>query len=272
MSPFIRHHTMSTSHWHSYHMVDPRPWPLTASLGAGIITMGFVKFIHHQDAVLLVVGIFIMGLTASQWWRDIHREASYQGHHTGVVQWGMRWGIALFIISEVLFFFSFFWAYFHMRLSPVMDIGLSWPPVGVQPFNAFSIPLLNTTILLTSGLTVTWSHHAIMAGHFSTAVYRLGVTVLLGVYFTIIQAYEYVEASFTMADSVYGSCFFVATGFHGLHVLIGSTFLVVTLIRLMGGGMSTSHHFGFEAAAWYWHFVDVVWVFLFISVYWWGGE
>ncbi len=216
-------------------------------------------------------GALVITITRVQWWRDISREATHQGHHSGCVQFNIRWGIALFITSEVIFFFSFFWAYFHIRLSPTLEVGLVWPPAGVDTFNAFGVPLLNTTILLRSGLTVTWAHHRILANRYSEAYYGLALTIALGIYFTGVQAMEYVQASFTFADSSYGSCFFMATGFHGLHVLIGTTFLMVCLLRHHFGHLSSSHHFGFEAAAWYWHFVDVVWIFLFIRIYWWGG-
>lgn len=168
-------------------------------------------------------------------------------------------------------FFSFFWAFFHRRLSPSPELGRIWPPVGIQPFNPFNIPLLNTAILLASGATVTWAHHRLIHSEHSEAIFRLLVTISLGVYFTALQAFEYIEASFSIADSVYGSTFFVATGFHGLHVLIGTTFLLVCFFRLAKAHFSPDHHFGFEAAAWYWHFVDVVWLFLYISIYWWGG-
>jgi len=260
---------MST-HWHDFHLVDPSPWPLTASFGGGFITLGLVNYIHNYDLKLISIGLLIRTLTAVQWWRDIHREATFQGHHSKPVQWNIRWGMRLFIVSEVLFFFSFFWSYFHMRLSPGLELGLVWPPTGVVPFNPFRIPLLNTTILLTSGLTITWSHHRILSGDFNKSKISLLLTILLGLYFTLIQVYEYKQSSFTLSDSVYGSCFFVATGFHGLHVVIGSTFLVVTLFRILTGRFNVEHHFGFEAAAWYWHFVDVVWIFLYIRIYWWG--
>jgi cytochrome c oxidase subunit 3 len=174
-------------------------------------------------------------------------------------------------VSEVLFFFRFFWAFFHRRLSPTIEIGIQWPPIGISPFNPFQVPLLNTIILLSSGFTVTWAHHAIIENNFSQAWQRLTLTVILGVYFTILQGIEYWEARFSISDSVYGSTFFLATGFHGIHVIIGTTFLAVCLIRLNIKHFSINHHFGFEAAAWYWHFVDVVWLFLFITIYWWGS-
>ena len=257
--------------FHDYHLVEASPWPLTASLGAGLITRGLVLIIYSNNIWAIALGIITIVLTSTQWWRDVRREATLQGHHSYSVQNNIRWGIILFITSEVIFFFSFFWAYFHIRLSPTVEVGLVWPPTGIETFNAFGVPLLNTTILLTSGLTVTWSHHKILSREYTRRFWALGLTIILGVYFTAIQGIEYLQAPFTFADSSYGSCFFIATGFHGFHVLIGTTFLLVCLLRLYYGHLSSSHHFGFEAAAWYWHFVDVVWIFLFIRIYWWGG-
>lgn len=204
------------------------------------------------------------------WWRDVIREATYQGHHTLVVQKGLKIGMLWFIISEVCFFISFFWAFFHSALSPAVELGVVWPPVGIQALNPFEVPLLNTAILLSSGATVTWSHHALIAGNRKQAISGLLLTIILGVLFTALQALEYYEASFTIADSVYGSTFFVATGFHGLHVLIGTTFLTVCFVRMLKHHFTKWHHNGFEASIWYWHFVDYVWIFLFISIYWWG--
>lgn len=206
-----------------------------------------------------------------QWWRDVRRERTYMGQHSFLVELGLRWGIILFITSEVFFFLRFFWSFFHRSLAANVEIGGSWPPIGVSPFNAFEVPLLNTVILLSSGIRVTWAHHALMQGSHRNTKSGLLITIILGVYFTIIQGIEYNEARFRFADSVYGSVFFLATGFHGLHVIIGTLFLIACMWRINGGSISPAHHFGFEAAAWYWHFVDVVWLFLFITIYWWGG-
>lgn len=256
---------------HPFHLVNPSPWPLTSSLGAFLITRGLVKWFHFFSMDLFLVGVLRIILSIVQWWRDIVREGTFQGLHTLKVQKGLQWGIVLFIVSEILFFFSFFWAFFHSRLRPRPELGRVWPPAGVEPFNPFNIPLLNTAILLRSGATVTWAHHSLLHQEHTEAVIGLILTVILGVYFTRLQAFEYIEASFSIADSVYGATFFVATGFHGLHVIIGTTFLLVCLVRLFIAHFSSDHHFGFEAAAWYWHFVDVVWLFLYISIYWWGS-
>jgi len=256
---------------HSFHIVDQSPWPLTGAIAAITLTSGITKWFNEFNINLFLLGSAILIITCIQWWRDIKRERTFQGLHTSIVAKGIRWGIILFITSEVLFFFSFFWAFFHRSLSPTIELGLQWPPSGVTPFNPIQVPLLNTIILLASGVTVTWSHHRIIENNHSQATSSLVITVILGIYFTFLQALEYWEASFTISDSTYGSTFFVATGFHGLHVIIGTSFLLVCLIRLLNNHFSRNHHFGFEAAAWYWHFVDVVWLFLYMSIYWWGS-
>nr|ALO76438.1 cytochrome c oxidase subunit 3 [Impressosora (Neoeutrapela) sp. EUT01] len=256
---------------HPFHLVDVSPWPILASFSALITMTGIIKWFHLADNSLLTLASISMLLIMYQWWRDISREATFQGHHTFIVTMGMRWGMILFITSEILFFVSFFWAFFHNSLSPTVEIGMQWPPMGISVFNPIQIPLLNTVILLSSGISVTWAHHSLMENNFSEAYKALTITVALGIYFTILQAYEYYESPFSIADSAYGSSFFIATGFHGIHVIIGSTFLLVCLIRHIKNHFSPIHHFGFEAAAWYWHFVDVVWLFLYISIYWWGS-
>nr|ATP75097.1 cytochrome c oxidase subunit 3 [Sitona callosus] len=256
---------------HPYHLVDPSPWPLLGSLSIFTTMMGMIKWFHLYSPSLLYLGMFTNMLIMYQWWRDVIRESTYQGLHTYKVTMGLRWGMILFIISEVFFFLAFFWAFLHSSLVPSIELGMNWPPKGIIPFNPLEIPLLNTLILLTSGLTVTWTHHSIMENDYNQSFQGLFLTVMLGFYFTILQAYEYMEAPFTIADSVYGSTFFMTTGLHGLHVIIGSTFLLVCLMRLYLNHFSSTHHFGFEAAAWYWHFVDVVWLFLYILIYWWGS-
>nr|YP_010411422.1 cytochrome c oxidase subunit III [Coraebus cloueti]URN73068.1 cytochrome c oxidase subunit III [Coraebus cloueti] len=262
---------MSTHKNHPFHLVETSPWPLYGALGAMTMMMGLIKWFHTQDSNLFLLGMSLSIIISTQWWRDITRESTLQGLHTLSVTVGLRWGMILFIASEVFFFISFFWGFFHSSLSPTTEIGMIWPPKGIIPFNPAQIPLLNTLILLSSGITVTWAHHALMENNYSQASEGLFLTVLLGVYFTILQAYEYQEAPFSIADAVYGSSFFMATGFHGLHVIIGTTFLTTCLIRHVNNHFSPTHHFGFEAAAWYWHFVDVVWLFLYISIYWWGS-
>lgn len=256
---------------HPFHIVDYSPWPLLGSLGTFSTIIGLIKWFHLHQSNLLLLGILTNSLVIYQWWRDIVRERTFQGLHTFKVTIGLRWGIILFITSEIFFFVAFFWAFFHSSLSPNIELGIIWPPKGITPFNPTEIPLLNTLILLTSGLTITWSHHSIIENNYSQSFQRLLITVILGIYFSILQGFEYYQAPFSISDGIYGSTFFITTGLHGLHVLIGSTFLLICLIRLYNNHFSSTHHFGFEAAAWYWHFVDVVWLFLYISIYWWGS-
>nr|YP_002265581.1 cytochrome c oxidase subunit III [Thamnaconus modestus]YP_010170545.1 cytochrome c oxidase subunit III [Thamnaconus septentrionalis]QRZ60527.1 cytochrome c oxidase subunit III [Thamnaconus septentrionalis]BAG72027.1 cytochrome c oxidase subunit III [Thamnaconus modestus] len=256
---------------HAYHMVDPSPWPLTGAAAALLMTSGLAIWFHYNSTTLMTLGTILLLLTMYQWWRDIVREGTFQGHHTIPVQKGLRYGMILFITSEVFFFLGFFWAFYHSSLAPTPELGGCWPPTGITTLDPFEVPLLNTAVLLASGVTVTWAHHSIMEGERKQAIQSLLLTILLGFYFTFLQGLEYYEAPFTIADGVYGSTFFVATGFHGLHVIIGSTFLAICLMRQVQYHFTSEHHFGFEAAAWYWHFVDVVWLFLYISIYWWGS-
>ncbi len=201
------------------------------------------------------------------WWRDVIREGEYKGDHTPVVQLGLRYGMALFIASEVMFFVAWFWAFFNASLFPKEAIGGVWPPKGVETLDPWHLPFVNTLILLLSGTTVTWAHHAMQEGDRQGLIQGLMVTVLLGLSFTSVQAYEYAHAAFHFKDGIYSSTFYMATGFHGAHVIIGTIFLLVCLFRAIAGHFKPEHHFGFEAAAWYWHFVDVVWVFLFFCIY-----
>jgi cytochrome c oxidase subunit 3 len=243
---------------------------------------GIVLFMHDVQPwanFVAPVGFVLVLLTMVLWWRDVVKEATFQGHHTPIVQLGLRYGMVLFIASEVMFFAAFFWAFFDASLFAdevvqylrVEFTGGVWPPSGTQTFDAFDLPFLNTMILLLSGCTVTWAHHALQHGDRQGLLMGLSVTVVLGIFFTAIQAYEYGHAGFSFTDGIYSSTFFMATGFHGFHVIIGTTFLLVCLIRAYKGHFKPDHHFGLEAAAWYWHFVDVVWLFLFSCVYWWGG-
>nr|YP_009441908.1 cytochrome c oxidase subunit III [Trypodendron domesticum]AOY40116.1 cytochrome c oxidase subunit 3 [Trypodendron domesticum] len=262
---------MYTNKNHPFHLVDASPWPLLGSFSTFILLAGSIKWFHLNQNNLMMLGLTTTLLVMYQWWRDVTRESTYQGLHTLKVSKGLQWGMILFITSEIFFFLGFFWAFFHSSLAPNIEIGMNWPPKSIVPFNPLEIPLLNTLILLTSGLSITWAHHSLMENNFNQAFQGLFLTAFLGIYFTFLQGYEYYEASFTIADSVYGSTFFMTTGLHGLHVIIGSTFLSVCLMRLYLNHLSSTHHFGFEAAAWYWHFVDVVWLFLYISIYWWGS-
>jgi cytochrome c oxidase subunit 3 len=279
------HHPHDDKVTHPFHLVDPSPWPLVASLFAGLLAAGTVMWMHNvtlggwfqpglKGTLLGLAGVlFVMWM----WWRDVIKESVTLKLHTPVAKIGLRYGMALFIASEVMFFVAFFWAFFTASFYPMEATGHVWPPVGITPFNPLDVPLIMTLILLLSGTTVTWAHHAILEGKNKEAAKALGITVGLGFFFTCFQIYEYTHAHFGWNDGViegrdiYSSNFYMATGFHGLHVLIGTLFLAVCWFRTVKGHFSPKSHFGFEAAAWYWHFVDVVWLFLFIAIYWWGA-
>ena len=257
-------------HKHPYHLVDPSPWPILGAISVGALAFGAVLWMHGHGPWLMVVGALFVIACMFVWWRDVIHEAVYEGHHNAIVQIGLRYGMALFIASEVMFFSAFFWAYFSASLFPTEAIGHVWPPKTIHPFDPFHLPFLNTLILLLSGTTVTWAHHSLLHGDRKGLIQGLACTVLLGISFTCVQAYEYSHAAFAFTDGIYPSTFFMATGFHGFHVIIGTTFLLVCLFRAMKGQFTPTHHVGLEAAAWYWHFVDVVWLFLFICIYVWG--
>jgi cytochrome c oxidase subunit 3 len=265
---------MSAIKKHRFHLVERSPWPILSSIAAFGFTISLVAMFHSYNlggwAFLssTVLLILLMGV----WWKDVVHEGTFAGYHTKQVQKGLRIGVILFIVSEVMFFFSFFWGFFHSSLAPTITIGNYWPPVGIDPFNPLEIPLLNTATLLLSGVTVTWAHHALRAGDHEEVVKGLFLTIILGLFFTLLQFFEYLEAPFAMDSGIYGSVFFLLTGFHGMHVIIGTIFLVVCCIRAYLRHFTTNHHVGFEAAAWYWHFVDVVWLFVYIFIYWWGGH
>ncbi len=268
---------------HDYHLVEPSPWPVVGAFSALVLAVGGIMLMHDMASWVFYVGVALMLFTMAGWWRDVIHEAEVEKCHTPVVQLGLRYGMALFIASEVMFFAAFFWAFFDASLFPggpgsaeligrAEYTGGAWPPAGIETFDPFGIPLLNTLILLTSGVTVTWAHHEIRADNRKRAITALWLTILLGATFTGFQAYEYIHAPFGFTSGIYGSTFYMATGFHGFHVIVGTIFLSVCLARLYKGHFTPDHHFGFEAAAWYWHFVDVVWLFLFSAVYWWGGS
>ena len=256
---------------HDYHMVEPSPWPVVGATSAGVMAIGALLFMREDFPWLLIVGALLVAYTMFVWWRDVVREGHAKGEHTAVVQIGLRYGMVLFIASEVMFFVAGFWAYYNASLYPAEAIGRVWPPVDVIAFDTWGLPCLNTLILLSSGTTVTWAHHALREGNRRGLILGLWLTIILGACFSAVQAYEYWHATFSFSGGIYGSTFFMATGFHGLHVIIGTIFLSVCLYRAHKDHFKPDHHFGLEAAVWYWHFVDVVWLFLFCSIYWWGA-
>lgn len=277
---------------HDYHLVNPSPWPLIGSIAVLALAVGGVVYmkglfgIEQGQLWTLLPGFLMVIWVMAGWWREVVKEGR-TGDHTPVVEIGLKYGMVLFIVSEIMFFAAWFWSFFELAIfyparvgetfdstSPVWE-GLTafaqWPPTGVTTFDPFHLPLINTLILLLSGTTVTAAHHALQHDKLDNAKFMLILTIILGVMFTCLQAYEYSEAQFTFDGTLYGSAFFMATGFHGAHVVIGTIFLTVCLFRLYAKNMTAKKHLGFEFAAWYWHFVDVVWLFLFVSIYVWGA-
>jgi len=256
-----------------YHIVHVSHLLLSTSVGVLLITSGFVCYMHRvvNGMFLVILGLSILILSLFVWWRDVIRESTYQGNHTLIVQRGLKIGFVLFICSEVVFFGGFFWAFFHSSLSPSVLLGAVWPPVNITGLNAFGVPMLNTAILLLSGFSITWVHFSIISGNAIEANYGFLVTLFLAILFTLLQLGEYMTSPFNISDSVYGSAFFSLTGLHGLHVIIGSIFIAVCYFRFLNNHFTVKHHLGFEFASWYWHFVDVVWLFLYAFVYLWGN-
>jgi cytochrome c oxidase subunit 3 len=266
---------------HDYHLVDPSPWPFIGAMSAFVMAIGLVFWMHKSFAgagIVALAGLAGVLYTMVGWWRDVIKESS-TGFHTRVVQIHLRYGMIMFIASEVMFFVAWFWAYFSTALFPDFGpnvqrtefLGGVWPPQGIETFDPWHLPLLNTLVLLTSGTTITWAHHALLNGDREGLKRGLWLTVVLGAFFTVLQVIEYSHAAFGFSGHIYGATFFMATGFHGFHVIIGTIFLIVCLMRAYAGHFTPQRHLGFEFAAWYWHFVDVVWLFLFASIYVWGA-
>jgi len=265
--------TRSTYQAHPFHLVSPSPWPLFTCIALLTLTSSGVLTMHGFSCAIyfLISAFFALIFSMSFWWRDVISEGTYLGNHTLAVQRGLNMGVALFIVSEALFFLAIFWAYFHCSLSPVPELGAFWPPMGIETVNPYELPLLNTVILLSSGLTITYAHHSLIQGNRTGAINGTITTVVLAAIFTVFQGIEYSVSSFTISDGIFGSSFYFATGFHGLHVMIGTAFIIVGLWRLFAYHLTDHHHLGFESSILYWHFVDVVWIFLFVSIYYWGS-
>lgn len=258
---------------HYYHMVSLSPWPFFIAFNIFILLLGGVLYMHMYiyGGYILIWGILNIIYIVWLWLRDVIREGTFEGMHTIKVQKNLKFGFILFIISEVMFFFGFFFAFFYSALSPAVELGCIWPPIGINPINPWKLPLLNTCLLLQSGIYITICHIYIRIGNYQQVYINFIGTLFCGLLFTLIQVYEYYYASFTIADGIYGSTSYLLTGFHGLHVLAGSIFLIVCFYRSYKGHFTCEHHVGFECGAWYWHFVDVVWLFLFSAVYVWGS-
>jgi len=273
---------MKSTHYyiqkHPYHILSASPWPILTAFNAMCLALALVLFMHrYMFGLVFFSSAFLSLIYVSYKWSEDMIYESAAGRHTSYVQLGFKIGTILFICSEVMLFFSFFWAYFHSSLNPGIGIGGIWPPLGIEAISPWFLPLLNTFILLTSGATVTWCHHAIVLGDRFEAKQALLATIVLGLIFSSFQLTEYIAASFSISDSVYGSLFYMITGFHGAHVLIGTGLLFLCYIRLCQEpgdykySFTKQHHVGFEASAWYWHFVDIVWIVVYLLIYIWGG-
>lgn len=258
---------------HPFHLVSPSLWPINTSLSLLNATVAAVMTFHSFliNKIVIIISLVMISYSMGLWFRDVISEGTYLGNHTLAVQRGLNMGVGLFIVSEILFFLAIFWAFFHSALAPTIELGAKWPPLGIESINPFELPLLNTIILLSSGVTVTYSHHSLIQNNRSGALYGLIFTIILAVIFTALQGVEYSVSSFTIADGTYASCFYFGTGFHGFHVFIGTIFLSVGFWRLLAYHLTENHHLGLESGILYWHFVDVVWLVLYISVYYWGS-
>ena len=263
----------SSEQSHPYHMVNPSKWPFIGSVAGFTMATGGIWYMQGGPLWVFLIGTMLMLYVMYGWWRDVVVEAQGGVDHTPTVRHGLRMGMVLFITSEVMFFFAFFWAFFDQTVPFITrNAHEVWPPEGVVPLETWTLPFLNTLILLSSGATVTYAHHAIVHGDHKKCATGLFWTIVLGVSFTALQAYEYAHATFKFTDGIYSSTFYLATGFHGFHVIVGTLFLIVCFFRVRKGHFTPEAHIGFEAAAWYWHFVDVVWLFLFCCIYWWGSS
>ncbi len=255
---------------HPYHLVDISPWPITISLTLFTFAINLVLWLTGTLKLEIFLSLFLSILIAYQWWRDIIRE-SKAGYHTVRVQKGILLGFLLFLISEVMLFISFFWAFFHSSLVVSVELGAFWPPVGINPVNVWALPLLGSTVLLASGFILTLAHHALILGNKSLSFINMILTVIFGLFFTYIQFNEYLLGEFTLSDSVYGSVFYMTTGLHALHVIVGTLFLIICTIRIYLDQFTTEHHLGYEFSIYYWHLVDVIWLLVFLIYYWWGS-
>lgn len=258
---------------HLYHILEESPWPFFVSLSIFILVSGIACYMHRVEygGMLLLLGLFLIIFSTYFWWRDVIRESTYKGEHTLIVQRGLKLGFFLFIISEIMFFLGFFWAFFASSMSPSIFLGAIWPPVNIHTLNPLGVPFLNTSILILSGFSITWTHYNIISKQYDNAIIGFCTTLSLALLFTLLQIGEYLEAPFNITDGIYGSVFYSLTGLHGLHVIIGTIFIGVCFVRFIFGHFTPIHHIGFELASWYWHFVDIVWLFLFAFVYIWGN-
>jgi heme/copper-type cytochrome/quinol oxidase subunit 3 len=258
---------------HMFHVLEPSLWPFFSAFGLFFFVTGIAFSMHYvvTGYYVLIIGLLILIITSIFWFLDISREAVVKGYHTKIVRQGLKLGFLFFITSEIMLFFGFFWAFFHSALCPSIEVGTIWPPVGLRVIPVFEFPLFNTFILIISGFSVTWVHRAISLGSFKDSIDGFMITIFLGLFFVFLQGLEYYESTFNFQDGVYPSAFFMLTGLHGCHVIVGVCFLFVCFISLLNNHYLTNHYLRLVFAIWYWHFVDIVWIILFLSVYCWGS-
>nr|DBA43941.1 TPA_asm: COX3 [Bombus terricola] len=250
-----------------FHMVTISPWPIILSINLLNLMLSTILWIYLNNMMLMIINLIMLILVTLMWFRDIIRESTFQGMHSLLIISMMKFSMIMFIISELFFFISFFWTFFHNSISPSIEINFSWPPSMIKFFNPFEIPLLNSIILIMSGFTVTLSHYNLLNNKFKPSMLNLMFTIILGFYFNMMQMFEYYNSFFCINDSIFGSIFYLSTGFHGIHVLIGTLMLLYSFIRMNKNHFSSIHHINFEFSIWYWHFVDVIWLFIYMFYY-----
>ena len=266
--------TKAIKQQHPFHSVTLSPRPILTAFSVLSLILSTILYLHFPEKnglIKMFISFLLISFRLFRWFSDIITESTFEGNHTLAVQKGLRQGMISFIVSEIMSLFGFFWAFFHSALIPSIFIGAIWPPLGIEILDPWGLPFLNTLILLSSGVSITWAHRAMLAGLYIDVLFGLEITISLGILFTSLQLYEYIMAPFAINSGIYGSIFYLATGSHGFHAIVGTIFSCVCLIRQYKFHFMRDHHFGFEAAAWYWHSADVVWSFLFTTIYWWGS-
>nr|YP_009938255.1 cytochrome c oxidase subunit III [Hyalopterus pruni]QNU07674.1 cytochrome c oxidase subunit III [Hyalopterus pruni] len=254
-----------------YFILNLSPWPILMSFNTFNLMISNIMIMNFKINFISLLNLFLIIMISMLWWRDIIRESTFQGNHNFYIMNLIKFSMILFIISEMFLFISFFWNFLHNSLAPSIELGLNWPPKNISFFNPLLIPLLNTIILLTSSFTVTLAHFYLLNNSKKKTILFMNLTIILSMYFLMLQILEYKQATFTFSDSIFGSSFYMATGFHGLHVMIGTIFLIINLMRMIKLHFSFIHHISFELSAWYWHFIDIIWLFLYMTFYWWNN-
>nr|YP_009994018.1 cytochrome c oxidase subunit III [Aphis aurantii]QNO35793.1 cytochrome c oxidase subunit III [Aphis aurantii] len=254
-----------------YFILNLSPWPILMAFNTFNLMISNIMILNFKFNMTSLINFFLIISISMLWWRDVIRESTFQGNHNFNIMNLIKFSMILFIISELFLFISFFWNFLHNSLAPSIELGLNWPPKNIMFFNPLLIPLLNTIILLTSSFTITLTHFYLLNNLKKKTIMFMNLTIILSTYFLLLQMLEYNQATFTFSDSIFGSSFYMATGFHGLHVIIGTIFLLINLMRMLKLHFSFIHHISFELSAWYWHFIDIIWLFLYMTFYWWNN-